>query len=441
MNVSTSDKTDPKHCDFGSYTIPTSGAHAVENVWHSQVFGQPMGESLSVSNACKICRHLSIAKAMRVSTHRSLKDAINHPFWSQLGKQHWTRVSLLLELISSAYPMAVLEFEPQTSDMRGECVTTIPPAYESEFSLTGSLFDGSATPIISLKREDVHLFKREISDAPNVRCWSSGNILDSHVRCPEFRSRHEKVSTHVPTPNLEDRGDVFVRTLTIYQPGMRDSGSVARTPRSIAEWVAELHKPSHYKPLLVWIGVGESVLGQLESKCSSVQRGRPLNNVSGTRSYVEWEPRNPQCAWLETLQNMSANRPQYSCCRLLSTFSEWVSRYVSIPFMAAEKESTTHRQLVENTCKLMQPDGNVRSSSASRSFFGQTTYAVPRLFRMPVFLLTLKQIGFPGFTDDVSLIMIKRHLGCRRTYSLSLPQNYLFPSKVWLRILSEFLYQ
>ncbi|KER30977.1 hypothetical protein T265_13062, partial [Opisthorchis viverrini] len=36
--------------------------------------------------------------------------------------EHWTRVSLLLELISSAYPMAVPGFEPRTSDMRGEHV-------------------------------------------------------------------------------------------------------------------------------------------------------------------------------------------------------------------------------------------------------------------------------------------------------------------------------
>ncbi|GAA54407.1 hypothetical protein CLF_102856 [Clonorchis sinensis] len=37
---------------------------------------------------------------------------------SEKGK-HWTRVSLLLELISSAYPVAVPGFEPRTSDMRG----------------------------------------------------------------------------------------------------------------------------------------------------------------------------------------------------------------------------------------------------------------------------------------------------------------------------------
>ncbi|KER27929.1 hypothetical protein T265_05133 [Opisthorchis viverrini] len=44
-------------------------------------------------------------------------------------RRHWTRVLLLLELISSAYPMAVPGFEPRTSDMRGERVTTTPPTH------------------------------------------------------------------------------------------------------------------------------------------------------------------------------------------------------------------------------------------------------------------------------------------------------------------------
>ncbi|KAG5453514.1 hypothetical protein CSKR_112259 [Clonorchis sinensis] len=43
--------------------------------------------------------------------------------------KHWTRVSLLLELISSAHPVAVPGFEPRTSDMRGERVTTTPPTH------------------------------------------------------------------------------------------------------------------------------------------------------------------------------------------------------------------------------------------------------------------------------------------------------------------------
>ncbi|GAA55189.1 hypothetical protein CLF_107108 [Clonorchis sinensis] len=43
--------------------------------------------------------------------------------------KHWTRVSLLLGLISSAYPVALPGFEPRTSDMRGERVTTTPPTH------------------------------------------------------------------------------------------------------------------------------------------------------------------------------------------------------------------------------------------------------------------------------------------------------------------------
>ncbi|KAG5451889.1 hypothetical protein CSKR_111264 [Clonorchis sinensis] len=50
-----------------------------------------------------------------------------------IGK-HCTRVSQILELISSAYPVAVPGFEPRTSDMRGERVTTTPPTHASEFS-------------------------------------------------------------------------------------------------------------------------------------------------------------------------------------------------------------------------------------------------------------------------------------------------------------------
>ncbi|KER23720.1 hypothetical protein T265_08446 [Opisthorchis viverrini] len=57
---------------------------------------------------------------------------------------------------------------------------------------------------------------------------------------------HPRIAIHVPTPNLEDQETVFVRPLTIDQPGMRDSVSVARTPPSIAQWVAEVHKPPHH---------------------------------------------------------------------------------------------------------------------------------------------------------------------------------------------------
>ncbi|GAA49674.1 hypothetical protein CLF_108887, partial [Clonorchis sinensis] len=47
-------------------------------------------------------------------------------------------------------------------------------------------------------------------------------------------------------PNLEGQETVFVRPLPMDQPGMRDSVSVTRAPPSIAQWVAEVHKPPHH---------------------------------------------------------------------------------------------------------------------------------------------------------------------------------------------------
>ncbi|KAG5448834.1 hypothetical protein CSKR_103516, partial [Clonorchis sinensis] len=55
-----------------------------------------------------------------------------------------------------------------------------------------------------------------------------------------------KKSPYIPTPNLEDQETVFVRPLAIDQPGMRGSVSVAGTPPSIAQWVAEVRKPPHH---------------------------------------------------------------------------------------------------------------------------------------------------------------------------------------------------
>ncbi|KAG5454972.1 hypothetical protein CSKR_105909 [Clonorchis sinensis] len=69
----------------------------------------------------RMCSHLS---DVIVCSLWKCDGILNHT----KGK-HWTRVSLLLELISSAYPVAVPEFEPRTSDMRGERVTTTPPTH------------------------------------------------------------------------------------------------------------------------------------------------------------------------------------------------------------------------------------------------------------------------------------------------------------------------
>ncbi|GAA51595.1 hypothetical protein CLF_106443 [Clonorchis sinensis] len=43
------------------------------------------------------------------------------------------------------------------------------------------------------------------------------------------------------------------------------------------------------RTILVWVGVGESVTGQLESEFWVVQGVFPLNNVSSTRSCVGWD--------------------------------------------------------------------------------------------------------------------------------------------------------
>ncbi|GAA32517.2 hypothetical protein CLF_109309 [Clonorchis sinensis] len=53
----------------------------------------------------------------------------------------------------------------------------------------------------------------------------------------------EQVATPVLTFNLGDQGTVLVRPLTTDQPGMGDSVSIARTPLSIAQRVAEVHTP------------------------------------------------------------------------------------------------------------------------------------------------------------------------------------------------------
>ncbi|KER25127.1 hypothetical protein T265_07351 [Opisthorchis viverrini] len=55
-----------------------------------------------------------------------------------------------------------------------------------------------------------------------------------------------KKSSDVPIPYLVGQETVFVRLLTVDQPGMRDSVSVAR-------WITEVRKPPHngYSPSLV----------------------------------------------------------------------------------------------------------------------------------------------------------------------------------------------
>ncbi|KER19829.1 hypothetical protein T265_11495 [Opisthorchis viverrini] len=60
----------------------------------------------------------------------------------------------------------------------------------------------------------------------------------------------EHVATHVPTPNLEGQESVGQTSKPLTNLGMRDCASAARPPiPSIAQWVDEVHKPSHYSQL------------------------------------------------------------------------------------------------------------------------------------------------------------------------------------------------
>ncbi|KER21648.1 hypothetical protein T265_10070 [Opisthorchis viverrini] len=70
---------------------------------------------------------LSIAIPLSFERSPSFSGAVILVSPHQRG--HRTRYSLLLELISIAYPMTVPRFEPRTSSMRGECLTTTPPMH------------------------------------------------------------------------------------------------------------------------------------------------------------------------------------------------------------------------------------------------------------------------------------------------------------------------
>ncbi|KER20085.1 hypothetical protein T265_11282 [Opisthorchis viverrini] len=91
-------------------------------------------------------------------------------------------------------------------------------------------------------------------------------FLAGKCKCITFST--EQVAVHVPTPNPEDQEILFVRPLTIDQPGTRDSVSVARTPPSIAQWVAEVHKPPHYDKVQSLL---DGPLGSLALDTSTLQ--------------------------------------------------------------------------------------------------------------------------------------------------------------------------
>ncbi|KAG5446839.1 hypothetical protein CSKR_112407 [Clonorchis sinensis] len=101
-------------------------------------------------------------------------------------------------------------------------------------------WDGILSGRSHLDRRTIRVFDQSLwlkSLTSRQRCLAgNANVI------PFLRN----MSPHVPTPNLEDQETVFVRPLTIDQPGMRDSVSVAGTPPRIAQWVTEIHKPSHH---------------------------------------------------------------------------------------------------------------------------------------------------------------------------------------------------
>ncbi|KER21366.1 hypothetical protein T265_10297 [Opisthorchis viverrini] len=78
--------------------------------------------------------YCSVSHHSRFEQSSSCPGAIIHVHPHQRRGKQWTPVSLLLELIGCAYPMAVPGFERRTPDMLGEHVTTIPPAHVEQYT-------------------------------------------------------------------------------------------------------------------------------------------------------------------------------------------------------------------------------------------------------------------------------------------------------------------
>ncbi|KAG5452687.1 hypothetical protein CSKR_114189 [Clonorchis sinensis] len=66
---------------------------------------------------------------------------------------------------------------------------------------------------------------KHLAQKPNCKAAVSGG------NCKYITVFSEHVATHVPTRHLEEQGTVFIRPLTIDQPGMRGSASVAGHPQ------------------------------------------------------------------------------------------------------------------------------------------------------------------------------------------------------------------
>ncbi|KAG5451567.1 hypothetical protein CSKR_104336 [Clonorchis sinensis] len=87
-----------------------------------------VGDGTDRKSSKKTDKHIKLNRriAKRPSSSCPCATVLVSPH--QRGKQ-LTRASLLLELISSAYPIAALGFELCTSDMRSERVTATTPAH------------------------------------------------------------------------------------------------------------------------------------------------------------------------------------------------------------------------------------------------------------------------------------------------------------------------
>ncbi|KER25781.1 hypothetical protein T265_06816 [Opisthorchis viverrini] len=231
--------------------------------------------------------------------------------------------------------------------------------------------------VVSMMCEHVHPFRSKNSDSSNVCWWNSGNTFTSHIRCPEFKPLHghwmmrsNKSETRVQCflsfgqeTTVQNESDVKLNiTVSLCNvkgikpcsemprdTELRNPRECIRNGKTPREMLEGLQNPG------VQIACGENLVDleyaddivlmfEEEEKAQSVlfsmpnlewrkQRGgqpltcqRSMKEIKkrlGSTRLPGWGPRDPHCAWLETLQDMAANRCQWrSCCRFLSRLPE-----------------------------------------------------------------------------------------------------------------------
>ncbi|KAG5445014.1 hypothetical protein CSKR_105026 [Clonorchis sinensis] len=128
------------------------------------------------------------------------------------------------------------------------------------------------TSSVTLQSELIQIPSEFMSTSMNLH-FVGAHCIPKHVV-----TLVKHVTTHVPTPNPEDQETVLVRPLTIDQPGMRDYASVMWTLSSIAQWVAEVHKPSHHGPVSSYPenSAGSSVFSLCQSLRFAARRAKGL---------------------------------------------------------------------------------------------------------------------------------------------------------------------